>query len=143
MNEMSEQLHRQRQQFELLMGKVESLQKDKNEESEETGRLAKKVDEMTIGETKWLNANNKSQKESEKDQMEGKKQSYKGRIVNLEIGDTINKTATAGHYDDDCESNEYLLSSSSTAVQVKMLQDFDGKLLNGILSYEQKADIYN
>ncbi|CAH1274674.1 Hypp5373 [Branchiostoma lanceolatum] len=47
------------------------------------------------------------------------------------------------HYDDDWESNEYLLSSSSTAVQVKMLQDFDGELLNGILSYEQKADIYN
>ncbi|CAH1274686.1 Hypp5386 [Branchiostoma lanceolatum] len=42
------------------------------------------------------------------------------------------------YYDDDWERNEFLLSSSS-----KMLQDFDGELLIGILSYEQKADIYN
>ncbi|XP_078667555.1 uncharacterized protein LOC144909414 [Branchiostoma floridae x Branchiostoma belcheri] len=46
-------------------------------------------------------------------------------------------------YDDDWEENEYLLSSSVTAIQLKMLRDFDAELLIGIMSYDQKADIYN
>eukprot|EP00058_Branchiostoma_floridae_P001186 XP_002586674.1 hypothetical protein BRAFLDRAFT_105480 [Branchiostoma floridae] len=46
-------------------------------------------------------------------------------------------------YDDDWADIEYLLSSCNTAVQIKMLQDFDVELLIGILSYDQKADIYN
>ena len=46
-------------------------------------------------------------------------------------------------YDSDWEGLDYFVSSSETAFELGMLRKFDGELLLGQISYNQKAEIYN
>ena len=46
-------------------------------------------------------------------------------------------------YDTDWDQLDYFISSSETAIEMKMLSKFDVELLFGHISYKQKADIYN
>ena len=46
-------------------------------------------------------------------------------------------------YDVDWKRHKYFLSSQETGFEVSMLQRFDAELLIGIVSYKQKAEIYN
>ena len=46
-------------------------------------------------------------------------------------------------YDSDWDKYDYIVSTSETAFELKMLKKFDGELLLGQMSYSQKAEIYN
>lgn len=39
--------------------------------------------------------------------------------------------------------HQYFVSTSETAIEMSMLKKFDGELLLGQISYNQKAEIYN
>ena len=46
-------------------------------------------------------------------------------------------------YDSDWKRRKYFLSSQETGFELSMLEKFDAELLIGIVSYKQKAEIYN
>ena len=47
------------------------------------------------------------------------------------------------YYDSDWAKLEYFVSTSETAIEMRILRKFDAELLLGHVSYKQKADIYN
>lgn len=47
------------------------------------------------------------------------------------------------HFDNNWNDLPYLVSSQETAFEMSFLEKYDTELLIGILSYKQKADIYN
>ena len=46
-------------------------------------------------------------------------------------------------YDDDWNSNEYLLCSNITGFKIEMLRKFELEILIAKMSFKEKADIYN
>ena len=47
------------------------------------------------------------------------------------------------YYDQDWMDNDFFLSTQQTAFSMRLLRNFDSKLLIGQISYNQKANIYN
>ena len=67
----------------------------------------------------------------------------KGCVFRQFYGYSSEGSQSVTYYDSDWDSNDYFISSSETAFDLRMLRKFDAELLLGQVSYSQKSEIYN